>query len=65
MLPTWLVQVQDKATIYTWTSILTIKGKLLTQQFTEITVEEVRAHAQKYQDRASREAQTQKCLYNV
>ncbi len=52
MLLTWLVQIQDKVTIYTWTSILTIKGKLLTQQFTELTMEEVRAHAQKYQDKA-------------
>jgi hypothetical protein len=46
MLLTWLVQVQDIATIYTWTSILTIKGKLLTQQFTESTMEEMRVHAQ-------------------
>jgi hypothetical protein len=57
MLMTWLVQVQDKANMFTWTSILTIKGKLLTQYFTELTMEEVRAHAQIYQDRSSREAQ--------
>jgi hypothetical protein len=57
MLLTWLVQVQDKATMFTWTSILTIKGKLLTQHFKEITMEEVRAHVQVYQDRGSREAQ--------
>jgi hypothetical protein len=62
MLLTWLVQIQDKATVYTWTSILTIKGKLLTQQFTQITMEEVRAHAQRYQDRASREAQNSEML---
>ena len=62
MLLTWLIQIQDKATIYTWTSILTIKGKLLTQQFTEITMEEVRAHAQRYQDKASREAQNSEML---
>ena len=30
MLLTWLVQVQDKANMFTWTPILTIKGKLLT-----------------------------------
>jgi hypothetical protein len=48
MLLTRLVQVQDKANMLTWTPILTIKGKLLTQHFTEITMEEVRAHVQVY-----------------
>jgi len=37
--------------MFTWTSILTINGKPLTQNFTKITMEEVRAHAQVYQDR--------------
>jgi len=46
MLMTWLVQVQDKANMFTWTSILTIKGKLLTQHFTELTMKEGKAHAQ-------------------
>jgi hypothetical protein len=41
--------------------MLTIKGKLLTQQFAEITMDEVKAHAQLYQDRATREAKMQKC----
>jgi len=58
----WLVQVQDKANMFTWTPILTVKGKLLTQHFTEITMEDVRAHAQVYQDRASREAQNSEML---
>jgi len=62
MLLTWLVQVQDKANMFAWTSILTIKGKLLTQQFTEITMEEVRAHVQVCQDRGSREAQNAEML---
>jgi len=62
MLLTWLVQVQDKANMFTWTSILTMKGKLLTQHFTEITMEEVRAHVQVYQDRGSREAQNAEML---
>jgi len=57
LLLTWLIQVQDKANMYTWTSILTVKGKLLTQNFTEITMEDVRAHAQIYQDKGTREAQ--------
>jgi hypothetical protein len=42
--------------MYTWTSILTVKGKLLTQNFTEITMEDVRAHAQIYQDKGTRKA---------
>jgi uncharacterized protein (DUF342 family) len=62
MLMTWLVQVQDKANMFTWTSILTIKEKLLTQHFTELTMEEVKAHAQIYQDRSSREAQNAEML---
>jgi hypothetical protein len=62
LLLTWLIQVQDKAKMFTWTPILTIKGKLLTKQFSELTMEEVRAHAQKYQDRSSREAQNSEML---
>ncbi len=30
LLLTWLIQAQDKANMFTWTSILTIKGKPLT-----------------------------------
>jgi hypothetical protein len=48
--------------MFTWTSILTIKGKPLTQNFTKITMEKVRAHAQAYQDRNSREAQNSEML---
>jgi hypothetical protein len=62
LLLTWLIQVQDKAKMYTWTSILTVKGKLLTQNFTEITMEDVRAHAQIYQDKGTREAQNSEML---
>ena len=62
MLLTWLVQVQDKARMFTWIPILTIKGKLLTQQFAEITMDEVRAHAQLYQDRGTRDAQNAEML---
>jgi hypothetical protein len=35
LLLTWLIQVQDKANMFTWTSILTINGKPLTQNFTK------------------------------
>jgi hypothetical protein len=59
---TWLIQVQDKANMFTWTSILAINGKLLTQNFTKITMEDVRAYAQAYQDRRSREAQNSEIL---
>jgi hypothetical protein len=62
LLLTWLIQIQDKANMYTWTSILTVKGKLLTQNLTEITMEDVRAHAQVYQDKSSREAQNSEML---
>ena len=62
LLLTWLIQVQDKANMFTWTSILTIKGKLLTQNFTKITMEDVRAHAQAYQDRSLREVQNSEML---
>jgi hypothetical protein len=48
--------------MFTWTPILTIKGKLLTKQFSELTMEEVKAHAQRYQDKTSREAQNSEML---
>jgi hypothetical protein len=32
LLLTWLIQVQDKANMFTWTSILTINGRPLTQK---------------------------------
>jgi hypothetical protein len=48
--------------MFTWTSILTINGRPLTQNFTKITMEEVRAHAQVYQDRSMREAQSSEML---
>jgi hypothetical protein len=51
------LDVARKANMYTWTLIFTGKGKLLTQNFTERTMEDVRAHAQIYQDRGTREAQ--------
>ena len=62
LLLTWLVQVQDKAMMFTWIPILTINGRLLTQHFSEISMEEVRAHAQVYQNRATRAAQNAEML---
>jgi hypothetical protein len=58
----WLVQVQVKARMFTWIPILTIKGKLLTQQFADLSMDEVRAHAQVYQNKSSREAQSSEML---
>ena len=46
LLFTWLIKVQDKAQIMAWLGILTIDDKLLTTNFSEITMESVRAHAQ-------------------
>lgn len=43
--------------MFTWISIVTIKGKFPTQQFSEINMEEVRSHAQTYQDKGRREAE--------
>jgi hypothetical protein len=62
LLLTWLVQVQDKARMFTWIPILTIKGKLLIQQFADLSMDEVRTHAQIYQDKSSREAQNSEML---
>ena len=59
---TWLVQVQDKAIRFTWIPILTINGKLLTQQFSELTMEQVREHSQVYQNKGKREAQNAEML---
>ena len=62
LLLTWLVQVQDKARMFTWIPILTIKGKLLTQQFADLSMDDVRTHAQIYQNKSSREAQNSEML---
>jgi uncharacterized protein involved in type VI secretion and phage assembly len=48
--------------MFTWIPILTIKDKLPTQQFADISMEEVRAHAQMYQDRGTRDAQNAEML---
>jgi hypothetical protein len=48
--------------MFTWIPILTIKGKLLTQQFADLSMDEVRTHAQIYQNKSSREAQNSEML---
>jgi len=42
---------------FSWLPILTINGKLLTKNYAEIRMDEVRRHAQIYQNEARREAQ--------
>jgi hypothetical protein len=66
MLLTWLVQVQDKASMFTWTPILTVKGKLLTQQFTEVTMEDVKGLMHKYiRTKHLGKLRMQICLFSV
>jgi hypothetical protein len=45
---------QDKALQYAWIPMLTIEGKLLTHNFAEISLAQVRTHAQIIQDQAGK-----------
>ena len=58
----WLNIVHDKAITFTWMSILTIKGKLLTHNYADISMAEVKAHAQVIQDEGRRRAQNSEML---
>ena len=58
----WLNIVHDKAITYAWLPILTINGKILTHQYAEISMSEVRAHAQIIQDESRRRAQNSEML---
>lgn len=62
LLFTWLIKVQDKALMMAWTGILTIDEKLLTTNFSEITMESVRAHAQLIHEEGGRAAQNSTML---
>jgi hypothetical protein len=62
LLLTWLMKVQDKALMMAWTSILTIDDKILTTNFSEISLERVRAHAQLIQEEGGRAAQNSSML---
>jgi hypothetical protein len=53
----WLARVHDKARAYSWLSILTINGRILTKSYADISMDEVRQHAQRYQNEARRGAQ--------
>ena len=52
-----MASVHDKARAYSWLSILTINGKVLTKSYADLTMDEVRKHAQIYQNEARRGAQ--------
>jgi hypothetical protein len=58
----WLARVHDKARTYSWLPVLTINGKALTKSYAEITMDEVRKHAQLYQNEARRSAQNSEQL---
>ena len=62
LLFTWLIKVQDKALMMAWTRILTIDDKLLTTNFSEISLDRVRAHAQLIQEEGGRAAQNSTML---
>ncbi len=62
LLFTWLIKVQDKALMMAWLGILTIDEKVLTTNFSEITLERVRAHAQLIQEEGGRAAQNSTML---
>jgi hypothetical protein len=53
----WLARVHDKARAFSWLPILTINGKILTKSYADLSMNEVRQHAQKYQNEARRGAQ--------
>jgi hypothetical protein len=62
VLHTWLQILTDRALSCAWTSILTMKGKLLTTNYADISLKEVKAHAQEYQNEARRRAQNAEML---
>jgi hypothetical protein len=62
MIHTWSQVLTDRAFNCAWGSIITIKGKLLTQHYAEITPAAVRAHAQTYQNEGGRRARNAEML---
>jgi hypothetical protein len=62
MLHTWLQLITDRAMSYAWTNIFTIRGRLLTENYAEISLNEVKAHAQEYQNEGRRRAQNAEML---
>jgi hypothetical protein len=62
ILHTWLQILTDRALSCAWTSILTVKGKLLRINYADISLKEVQAHAQEYQHEARRRAENAEML---
>ena len=62
MLHTWLQVLTDRAVNCAWTNILTIRGKLLTEHYADISLKEIKAHAQEYQNEGRRRAQNAEML---
>ena len=62
MLHTWLQILTDRAHTCAWTNILTIGGRLLTTNYADMSLKEVKAHAQEYQNEARRRAQNSEML---
>jgi hypothetical protein len=62
MLHTWLQVLADRAVNCAWINILTIKGKLLTEHYADISLKEIKAHAQEYQNEGRRRAQNAEML---
>ncbi len=50
LLFTWLIKVQDKTLMMSWIGILNIDDKILTTNFSEISLERVWSHAQLIQE---------------
>jgi hypothetical protein len=62
MLHTWLQVLADRVVNCAWTNILTIKGKLLTEHYADISLKEIKAHAQEYQNEGRQRAQNSEML---
>jgi hypothetical protein len=62
MLHIWLQLITDRAMSCAWTNVFTIKGRLLTENYAERSLREVRAHAQEYQNEGRRRAQNAEML---
>jgi hypothetical protein len=62
LLFTWLIKVQDKALMMAWLGILTSADKVLTTNFSEISLGSIRVHAQLIQEEGGRAAQNSTML---
>lgn len=63
-LQSWLQQLYDKALTCAWMEILVINGKSLIHNYAQISVAEVKQHAQRIQNEGARKAQNSEMLIN-